>query len=86
MNHLQMATLSKQHAINLLLNEHYSNKTKLHHIVVTHLISKQCLKIKSSIMDTNNWLNEVFSSFDSLNKGISPGFHLIDLFSFISVN
>jgi len=28
-------------------------------------------------MDTNNWLNELFSCFDSLNKEISPGFHLI---------
>jgi len=41
-------------------------------------------------MDTNNWLNEIFPSFDSLNKDFSLGFHLIDIFSdcfsFISVN
>jgi len=41
-------------------------------------------------MDTNNWLNEIFSSFDSLNKEFSLGFHLTDIFSdcfsFISVN
>ena len=34
-------------------------------------------------MDTNNWLNEVFPSFNSLNKEISPGFHLIDFFLII---
>lgn len=59
-------------------------------MTMTHLISKQWLKIESPIINTNNQLNEVFSSFDSLNKEISPGFHLIDIFSnyfsFISVN
>ena len=41
-------------------------------------------------MDINNCLNEVLSSFNSLNKELSSGFHLVDTFSncfsFISVN
>jgi len=41
-------------------------------------------------MNTNNHLNEVFLIFDSLNKELSPAFHLINTFSshfsFYSVN
>jgi len=41
-------------------------------------------------MDTKNHLNKVFSSFDSLNKELSLGFCLVDIFSnffsFLSVN
>jgi len=41
-------------------------------------------------MDINNCLNKVLSFFDSLNKELSPGFHLVDTFldcfSFVSVN
>jgi len=59
-------------------------------MATSHLTPKQCLRIKSLIMDTNNHLNKVFSSFDSLNKEFSPGSHLVnifsDQFSFISVN
>jgi len=52
--------------------------------------NKQLLKVKSPIVNTNNHLNEVFPSFDSLNKELSSGFHLVDTFSdyfsFYSVN
>jgi len=48
------------------------------------------IKIKSLIVDTNNHLNEVFPSFDSLCKELSHGFHLVDTFpdwfSFHTVN
>ena len=41
-------------------------------------------------MNTNNWLNENFPYFGSLNKELSPGFCLLDIFSncfsFYSVN
>ena len=50
-----------------------------------HLISKQCLKIKSSIVDTNNCLNEIFPAFDSLNQELSLGFCLIDTFYYQEV-
>ena len=42
---------------------------------------KQQLKVKSSIVDTNNYLNGIFSSFDSLHKELSPSFRLVDSFS-----
>ena len=42
---------------------------------------KQHLKIKSSIIDTNNHLNGVFSLFNSLNSKFSSGSRLINIFS-----
>ena len=38
------------------------------------------MRIKSFIVDTNNWLNEIFPSFNSLNKELSLGFCLVDTF------
>ena len=59
-------------------------------MATSKLIAKQQLKIKSSIVDVNNQLDEIFPSFDSLNKEILLGFWLIDTFSncfsFFSVN
>ena len=43
-------------------------------------MTKQQLKIKSSIVDTNNHLNRFFPSFDSLYKELSSGFKLVDNF------
>ena len=59
-------------------------------MTTAHLIFKQHLKIKSPIIDTNNCLNKVFPSFNSLNKKISLDFCLVntfpDYFYFHSVN
>jgi len=45
------------------------------------MTTKQWQKIKSSIIDTNNYLNRIFLPFDSLNHEFSPEFILIDIFS-----
>ena len=50
-------------------------------MAMNYLAPKQQLKIKSLIVDTNNYLNENFLSFDNLNRELSPGFYLIDTFS-----
>ena len=85
-----MTSLSKQHVINTLIDEHHFKKALPYHIAISHLMAKQQLKVKSLIMDTNNYLNKVLSSFDSLNKELSLEFCLVDTFSdcfsFISVN
>ena len=78
--HLHVASLPKQHAINFLLNRHYSKNTKPHCMATSQFMIKQWLKIKSSIVDTNNHLNKVFSTFDSLNRELSSGFYLINTF------
>ena len=48
-------------------------------MATSQLIVKQHSKIKSSIVDINNQLNEIFLSFDSLNKKFSLDFHLADI-------
>ena len=45
------------------------------------MISKQQAAIKSSIVDTNNCLNEIFLSFDSLNKEFYLGNRLVNFSS-----
>jgi len=76
--------------INSLLDKHHSKKAKSHHMAMAYFTFKQWLKIKSSIVDTNNHSNEIFPSFDSLSRELSPSFHLVDTFSdhfsFHSVN
>ena len=49
-------------------------------MATSHLTSKQCLKVKSSIIDTNTCLNQVLPAFDSLNRELSLGFCLVDTF------
>jgi len=44
------------------------------------MISKQNIKIKSSIIDMNNQINGIFTSFDSLNLEFHPGNRLIYIF------
>ena len=61
-----------------------------YHMATSYLMIKQHSKIKGFIIDINNHLNKVLSSFDSLNKEHSSGFYLVntfsDHFSFLSVN
>lgn len=89
-HHLRVLSLPQHHLLNSLLDKHYSKKTKHHQLSIGHLIYKQCSKIMSSIVDTNNCLNEVFSFFDRLHKELSSGFWLVDnfpdWFSFYTVN
>jgi len=76
--------------INILIDKHYSKKALPHYMVISYLIAKQWFKVKSLIMNTNNYLNKVLSSFDSLNKELPVGFYLVntflDYFSFFSVS
>jgi len=73
--------LPSNYAINTILKRRYSKNTSLHYLSLKNITSKQRLKIKSSIIDTNNHFNEIFPSFDSLNSKFSSGFRLIDNFS-----
>lgn len=83
-------SLSKQHTTNTLINEYHSKRALPYYIATSYPIGKQWLKVKSSIIDINNHLNEVLLYFDSLNKKLSLGLCLVDTFSdhfsFISVN
>ena len=75
-----MVSFSKQYMINSLLDKHHSRKTISHHMTTFYLIPKQCLKIESSIVNTNNHLNKIFPVFDSLNRELSFSFGLMNTF------
>jgi len=82
-----MAFLPSNHVIKTLLDHYHSNASNLHHLSLEKLSSKQRLKIKSSIVDANNYLNEILLSFNPLHKELMPGFQLVDIFSnFFSFN
>jgi len=71
----------QQYALNSFLDGHYTKKTKSYHFSIGYLTCKQCSKIKSLIVNTNNWLNENFPFFNRLNKEPFLGFWLVDNFS-----
>ena len=85
-----MASLPKQHTFNLFLHSQHSKKAKYYHLSIDNLTSIQHQKIKSSIVNTNNWLNKGFLFFDRLHKKLLSGFWLVDnfpdYFSFYTVN
>ena len=63
----------------LFSNEH-TNYTVHYYLSLDNVISKQRLNIKSSIIDVNNHLNGIFSSFSSMNSESSPEYRLINIF------
>jgi len=73
-----LATL--QHTINTLLDRHHSKQATPHCMTTSQLTFKQNLKIKSPIVDINHCLNQILPAFDNLNKELSPGFCLVDIF------
>jgi len=73
-HYLRIASLPKHHFINSLLDDYHLKKSKLYYLAMGYLIDKQCSKVKSSIANTNNCLNEVFPTFDKLHKELSSGF------------
>jgi len=87
---LRTASLLKNHALNSLLNNHLSKKIKHHQLSLKNLTSKQQQKPKSFIVDSNNYLNGLFPSFNNLHKELLAGFHLVvnyhDCFSFHIMN
>lgn len=46
-----------------------------------NITEKQRIRIKGSVVNANNYLNGIFSSFDSLNSEFSPDFRLVNKFS-----
>jgi len=50
-------------------------------MAISQLTPKQNQKIKSPIIDINHHLNQVLPAFDNLNKELSSGFRLVDIFS-----
>jgi len=60
------------------LESRHTNNSYPYHLFLENMTTKQWLKIKSFIVDANNYLNGIFLSFDSLNLEFFPGFRLIN--------
>jgi len=75
-----MASLPSNHIIKTLLENNHADNAYLYYFSLEHITFKQYLKIKSSIVNTNNCLNGTFLLFDSLNNKFFPGSRLIDFF------
>ena len=69
------------HIIKLLLERRHNQNSQEYCLALGNMMFKQQQKLKSSIIDINNHLNGIFSSFDSLNDIFHPGHRLIDNFS-----
>jgi len=78
---MRTAYLSSNHVIKSLLEHHHITNLILHCLFLEKLTSKQRLKVKSFIVDTNNYLNGILPSFNPLHKELSPSFWLVDIFS-----
>jgi len=76
-----MCTLPNNHTIKSLLKSRHNENSNYHCLLLENMTSKQWLKIKSSVIDTNNHLNGIFSMFNSLNSELFPGSRLVDIFS-----
>jgi len=77
---MRTAYLPSNHVIKSLLKHHHITNLTLHCLFLEKLTSKQRLKVKSFIVDTNNYLNGTFPSFNPLHKELSPSFWLVDIF------
>jgi len=87
---LRTTSLLSNHMINSLFESRHVKNSLLHCLPLEKLTPKQQLKFKSSIIDANNYLNGIFSSFDPFHKELSSNFRPVDnfpdLFSFQIVN
>ena len=77
---IRTAILPSNHVINTILKSRHFKNASPYCFSLENITFKQWLKIKSSIVDTNNHLNGIFPFFDSLNSKFSPQFRLIDKF------
>ena len=77
---LRAHSLPFNHILKLLLESRQVNKYKTHQLSLERLTPKQYLNIKGSVVDMNNKINEIFSSFDLFNKKFSSRDRLIDVF------
>ena len=78
---LRMVFLLPNHMIKTLLDHYHSNALNLYYLSLEKLSSKQRLKVKGFIVDTNNCLNGILPLFNPLHKELMPGFQLVDIFS-----
>ena len=77
---LQILIFSPNYVIKSLLERRHTSNSQPYHLSLENITFKQQKKIKSFIINTNNHLNGVFLSFDSLNSKFLPELRLINIF------
>ena len=77
---LRTTSLSTNHIIKSFFEYHLILDSMPYCILLDNITLKQKLKIKSSIINTNNYLINIFPSFNLLYKELSPGFCLVNTF------
>ena len=78
---LQAHSLPPNHLIQSLIDSSHSGSTPQHPNSLDSLTSCQWSLIKSHIVDIDNRLNRIFSSFSPLHSELSPSHRFIDNFS-----
>jgi len=76
-----MATLPYNHIIKSLLERRHAQNSQSHYLILENMTFKQQQKLEGSIVNMNNQLNRIFSTFDPLNIILHPGCRLINIFS-----
>ena len=77
-NQLRTATFSYNYRLKKLLERRFAPQ---HHFSLENITTKQWITIKSSVVNTNNYLNGIFPSFDTLNREFHSRNKLVDFFS-----
>ena len=72
-----MTSLPSNYVIKSLLEHQHSINSTPYCLFLEKMISKQRLKVKSSIIDANNYLNKILLSFNPLYKEFFPNFQLV---------
>ena len=77
---LRAHSFPHNHILYSLLESRPSDNYTHYSLSLDSLTCYQRENIKGTIIDMDNWYNEVFSSFDPLNTEFSPGSHIINVF------
>jgi len=80
-HHLRYVTIHLSHAINTLFDKHQNRNQNQHKFTLANLTNKQISKLKSSIKDISERLNEIKDEFDPYHSIFYPGLRLVDHFS-----
>ena len=73
--------LLPSHLIHSLINSRLNSNSYFNAVTLDSLTNRQCVLVKGHLIDSANWLNECFPSFNPLNLEFSPGLKVIDNFS-----
>ena len=78
---LWLSSLPSNHIIHSILSSNGLQEHKSHIASIDHLMAKQRMKLKSSLIDVDDKCNEIFLSFSFFNNKFITRKHLVDTFS-----